>query len=163
MKQLWAPWRIEYIRRAVKGENECFLCEYPKLNRDEDFYILFRGKLSYIILNAFPYNNGHLMIAPYRHVTSVEELTDEEFMEIFKLLKLSVKTLRLTFNPDGFNVGLNVSRAAGAGVDHLHFHVVPRWVGDTNFMPVLSETKVISQHLRETFNLLKDALKNVEI
>lgn len=163
LKQLWAPWRVEYIRRAVKDEIECFLCVYPKLNRDEDFYILFKGSYSFIILNAFPYNNGHLMIAPYRHVTSIEDLTDDELIEIFKLLKLSVVVLKSVFNPDGFNVGLNIGRAAGAGLDHLHFHVVPRWFGDTNFMPVLAETKVISQHLKETYRLLREALKNIEI
>lgn len=159
---MWAPWRIKYVMRAVEGDVECFLCKYPKLNRDEDYYILFRGDLSYIILNAFPYNNGHLMIAPYRHVTSIEELNGEEAMEIFKLLQLGVRVLKLAFNPNGFNIGLNLGRAAGAGLDHLHFHIVPRWFGDTNFMPVLAETKVISQHLRETFNLLRDILKKIK-
>jgi len=160
LKQLWAPWRMSYIR-APKGEVECFLCRYPKLNRDEEFYILLRGEHAFVILNAFPYNNGHLMVAPYRHVVYPEDLNLNEVDEMFKLTNLCIKALKRAFNPDGFNLGLNIGRAAGAGAEHLHLHIVPRWFGDTNFMPVLAETKVISQHLRETYWELKKALEEI--
>jgi ATP adenylyltransferase len=117
-----------------------------------------RGKYSFIVLNAYPYNNGHLMIAPYRHVVYPNDLTVEESMEIMDFISLSIDVLKRALSPDGFNIGVNIGRAAGAGVEHLHFHVVPRWIGDTNFMPTLSETKVISQHIRSTFEVLKKFL-----
>ncbi len=158
MKRLWAPWRMQYIEEAVKQTGSCIFCDKPKQNRDEENYILLRGKFCYIMLNTFPYNNGHLMIAPYRHITQVEELTDEEAKELFQQLKLSLQALKKAMNPDGFNIGVNVGRPAGAGFDHLHVHVVPRWNGDTNFMPILAETKVISEHLANTYKKLKQYL-----
>ncbi len=158
MKRLWAPWRMQYIEEAAKQTEGCIFCEKPKQNRDEENYILLRGRYCYIMLNAFPYNNGHLMIAPYRHITQVEELTDEEARELFQQLKLSLQALKKAMNPDGFNIGVNIGRPAGAGFDHLHIHVVPRWNGDTNFMPVLAETKVISEHLANTYRKLKQRL-----
>jgi len=158
LKQLWAPWRLSYVRTAHEKGIECFLCKYPKLNRDEEYYILKRGEYCFIILNRYPYNNGHLMIAPYRHVVFPNDLKDEEQSEIFKFICLAIDALRSIYSPDGFNIGLNIGRDAGAGCEHLHFHVVPRWRGDTNFMPVLSDVKVISQHLRETYIELKKVL-----
>ncbi|HDI46892.1 MAG TPA: HIT domain-containing protein [Candidatus Methanomethylia archaeon] len=158
MRRLWAPWRMQYIEEAVKQAQGCIFCEKPRQNKDEENYILLRGKHCYIMLNAFPYNNGHLMIAPYRHITQIEELTDEEAKELFQQLKLSLQALKKAMNPDGFNIGVNIGRPAGAGFDHLHVHVVPRWNGDTNFMPILAETKVISEHLANTYKKLKQHL-----
>ena len=125
------------------------------MDRDDEFYILKRGDYSYIIMNVYPYNNGHLMVAPYRHVIYPNELSSEESLEIFNFISLAIDALRSLYSPDGFNVGVNIGRAAGAGCEHLHLHVVPRWSGDTNFMPVLGDVKVISQHLRATFDELK--------
>ncbi|MCX8168812.1 MAG: HIT domain-containing protein [Candidatus Methanomethylicia archaeon] len=157
MKVLWAPWRIEYIY-APKNV-ECFLCIYPKLNRDDELFILKRGLHSYIVLNAYPYNNGHLMITPYRHVIYPNDLSKEEILEVMDFISLSIDILKRAFSPDGFNIGVNIGKAAGAGVEHLHFHVVPRWFGDTNFMPILSEVKVIPQHIKSTFESLKKFIK----
>jgi len=153
LKALWAPWRIEYI--STPKDVECFFCTYPKLNRDDELFILKRGLYSYIILNSYPYNNGHLMIAPYRHVIYPNDLSREESMEIMDFISLSIDVLKRAFSPNGFNIGVNIGRAAGAGVEHLHFHVVPRWFGDTNFMPILAEVKVIPQHIKSTFEVLK--------
>ncbi len=161
MKQLWAPWRIEYI--LGKKPRGCILCEKPRERRDEENYILLRGKLCYVMLNAYPYNNGHLMISPYRHVVSFDELSDDECMEMMRVLRLSLVALRKALSPDGFNIGANLGKTAGAGMEHLHLHVVPRWSGDTNFMPVLAETKVISEHLRATYQKLKKAFDEVGV
>ena len=122
---------------------------------DEGNYILHRSELVFVVLNTFPYNSGHLMVVPVRHVGEVEELGEEENLGMMALLQRSIKALKTTYQPDGFNVGMNLGRTAGAGVlHHLHIHIVPRWNGDTNFMPVLAESKVVSQGLRETYNEL---------
>ncbi len=154
MKQIWAPWRIEYIQ--MEKPEGCILCEKPGQNSDATNYILYRGDKNFVIMNSYPYNSGHLMIAPYRHIANLEELTDEELHEHIEIVSRSVKVLRQVFNPDGFNIGMNVGRIAGAGIDkHIHTHIVPRWEGDTNFMPVLSDTKVINEALAETYKKLK--------
>ena len=155
MELIWAPWRIQYIQ-MVKPEG-CILCEKPKQNNDVPNYILHRGDNNFIILNSFPYNPGHLMVAPYRHVASLEGLTEQERDEHFEIVSHSIKVLRQVFNPGGFNIGMNVGKAAGAGIDdHFHTHIVPRWLGDTNFMPVLSEVRVVPEALAETYQKLKD-------
>ena len=155
MEQIWAPWRIEYIRRE-KPEG-CILCEKPKQSSDAMNYILYRGDKNFVIMNAYPYNPGHLMIAPYRHIANLEELTDEELHEHFAIVRQSVNVLKQAFNPGGFNIGINMGKVAGAGIDeHVHTHVVPRWQGDTNFMPVLSGVRVIPEALAETYEKLKD-------
>ncbi len=155
MKQIWAPWRIEYIQ-SEKPEG-CILCEKPGQNSDAMNYILYRGDKNFVILNAYPYNPGHLMIAPYRHVASLGDLTDEEIHEHFEIVRQSVNILKQAFNPGGFNIGINMGKVAGAGIDeHVHTHVVPRWQGDTNFMPVLAEVRVIPEALAETYEKLKD-------
>jgi ATP adenylyltransferase len=157
MEQLWAPWRIEYIRRAT--ESGCILCQKPRENNDEANFILYRGQHSFIILNAFPYNPGHLMVAPYRHIANLQDLTDAEAKELFDLIKKGWALLNEVMKPDGFNIGLNLGKIAGAGIaEHLHTHVVPRWQGDTNFMPVLSDTKVISEALISTYQKLRAKL-----
>ncbi|TET40675.1 MAG: HIT domain-containing protein [Dehalococcoidia bacterium] len=157
MQQLWAPWRIEYIERA--SEEGCILCQKPRENEDEANLILYRGQANFIILNAFPYNPGHLMIAPYRHTANLQDLTNDEVKEHFDIVRKSIEVLTKTLKPAGFNVGLNIGKVAGAGIEeHLHTHVVPRWQGDANFMPVLSNTKVIPEALAATYRKLKSAI-----
>ncbi len=154
MEQIWAPWRMRYIE--MEKPRECILCEKPGQSNDALNYILYRGDKNFVIMNSYPYNPGHLMIAPYRHLANLEELTDEERQEHFEIVSRSIKILKQVFNPAGFNIGINLGRAAGAGLDdHIHTHIVPRWQGDTNFMPVLSEAKVIPQALAETYEKLK--------
>jgi len=154
MKHIWAPWRIKYIQMGkVEG---CFLCEKSRQASDAENYILFRGKYNLVILNSYPYNPGHLMIAPYRHVANLEELAGEELHEHFEIVSRSLKVLKQAFNPAGFNIGMNLGRVAGAGLDeHIHTHVVPRWQGDTNFMPVLSDVRVVPEALADTYEKLK--------
>jgi len=165
MKILWAPWRMIYIRRfSSEDRSECFLCKAAREKNDEENLVVFRGETCFVIMNRFPYNNGHLMVAPYRHVGSILELREEESAEIMSLLKLSVKALSEEYKPDGYNIGLNLGRVAGAGLaDHIHFHVVPRWAGDTNFMPVISETKVIPEGLEETWRRLKSRFSRLRV
>ncbi len=161
MKVMWAPWRIQYIRSPK--HDGCIFCEFPRENRDRERLILYRGEHSFIIMNNYPYNPGHVMVAPYRHVGKWEELTEEEILDIMKLSQLSVKIIKKVMNPDGFNIGINIGRVAGAGIDdHVHVHIVPRWAGDTNFMPVVADTKVIPQSLIDTYDELKAAIDDME-
>ena len=154
MKQIWAPWRMEYIQQE-KTEG-CILCEKPGQDSDEANYILYRGDGNYIIMNAYPYTPGHLMVAPYRHRAGLEELTAAERHEHFDIVSRSVQVLRQLFSPDGFNLGINIGKVAGAGIaDHVHTHIVPRWGGDTNFMTVISDVRVIPEALAETYQKLK--------
>lgn len=147
MDQLWAPWRSEYIGANKKGG--CIFCSAAA--KTDDTLVLFNGSISLVMLNKYPYNSGHLLLAPVRHVGKLEDLSPEESIDIFRLLRHSTAVLTKVFNPEGFNIGMNLGSAAGAGIaEHLHMHVVPRWNGDTNFMPLLSETKVISEHLAAT-------------
>ena len=155
MEQIWAPWRIEYIQ--MEKPKGCIFCNKPKQNNDEPNYILYRGENNFVILNAYPYNPGHLMIAPYRHIASLEELTDEELKEHFEIARWSTKILREVFNPGGFNLGINLGKVAGAGIDdHFHTHIVPRWQGDTNFTPVIANVRVLPEALSETYHKLKE-------
>ena len=157
MKQIWAPWRMEYIQ--MKKPKGCILCDNPRQGNDAVNHILYRGAKNFIILNAYPYNPGHLMIAPYRHVASLEELTDEERSEHFDIVSRSIRVLRQVFNPGGFNLGINIGKVAGAGIeDHIHTHIVPRWQGDTNCMPVVSDVRVLPEALDETYQKLKGKL-----
>ena len=153
MKKLWAPWRIEYILHPKpKG---CIFCDKPNEKNDRDNLILFRGKFCFVIMNFYPYNNGHLMVVPYRHISELELSTKTEHSEMMKLLTDCSKILKNVLNAEGLNIGMNLGRVAGAGIDdHIHFHIVPRWNGDTNFMPVTGHTRVLSQGLYETWNLL---------
>lgn len=153
MKQIWAPWRMEYIQK--KKADGCILCEAPKQNSDTANYILYRGDKSFVILNSYPYNPGHLMIVPYQHIASLEELTDEERHEHFDIVSRSIEVLRQALSPDGFNLGINIGKVAGAGIeDHIHTHVVPRWQGDANFMSVLSDVRVVPEALAATYQKL---------
>ena len=154
MERIWAPWRIKYIQME-KAEG-CILCDKPRQNNDTLNYILHRGDKNFIIMNTYPYNPGHLMIAPYRHIANLEELTDGELHEHFEIVSRSIKVLRQIFNPTGFNIGINIGRVAGAGIEeHVHTHIVPRWQGDTNFMPVVSNVRVVPQALAETYEKLR--------
>ena len=157
MNYLWAPWRIEYIKQAQGKEGGgCILCEKPAAGNDTENFILFRGKFNFVIMNAFPYNSGHLMVAPFAHKARLSLLEPAERHEHIDLLSRCADVLREAMKPAGFNAGLNLGRTAGAGVDqHLHTHLVPRWDGDTNFMPVLADTKVVNQALAETYEFLK--------
>jgi len=148
---------MEYIRSARADETDgCFFCEQLAAGDDEASYILVRREAAFAILNAFPYNPGHLMVAPLRHVGDLEELSTAELAASDELLQRSIRALKQSSDPDGFNVGMNLGRVAGAGVPgHLHWHVVPRWNGDTNFMPVIADTKVLPEALAQTFRRLR--------
>jgi len=153
LQRLWAPWRMEYIR--LPRQEGCFLCNAFAAGDDRAHLVVYRGELCAVILNRYPYNNGHLMIAPYRHVPDLAAMTREERVEAMELLHRSIQILGELMSPDGFNAGLNLGSCAGAGlVGHIHLHVVPRWNGDTNFMPVIAGTKVIPQSLDELWTRL---------
>jgi ATP adenylyltransferase len=161
MDRLWAPWRMEYVGKVDNG-GECVLCAKPQRQDDAQNYILHRGALAFVMLNAFPYSNGHLMIAPYRHTGDLLDLTEEELAAMMNETRLCLRVLTAAMSPQGFNIGLNIGRAAGAGIaDHLHLHVVPRWSGDTNFMPVIGDTKVLPQALAESYRLLRKTLEEI--
>jgi len=147
---------MEYIEAAHDEEAECIFCELPNEDRDDKNFILSHERNASALLNAFPYNPGHLMVAPFRHVGDLEELAAEEMTDADALLQRAVRALRTEMQPDGFNVGMNLGRVAGAGVPgHLHWHVVPRWNGDTNFMPVVGATRVLPESLDDTYEKLK--------
>lgn len=156
MERIWAPWRIRYIEEAGAEGKGCIFCDKLKENKDTENYILYRGKKNFVILNSYPYNPGHLMIAPYRHLDSLEKLSEEELREHYEMVIKSLGVLREVFKPGGFNVGMNLGRVAGAGIaDHIHTHVVPRWGGDTNFMPVLADVRVLPEALADSYQKLK--------
>ncbi len=151
MNQLWAPWRMEYI--LSEKEKECLFCVKPKEEKDRDNLILYRYKNTFVIMNKYPYNNGHIMVVPYRHVSTLEGLSDEELFELMKVTSYSIKCIKEVYNPEGFNIGINLGEAAGAGIEeHLHIHIVPRWAGDSSFMTVIGEIKVIPEHILETYD-----------
>lgn len=155
MERLWAPWRMEYITRKKK-KAKCIFCEKPEQDTDVENLILFRGNHCFIIMNFYPYNNGHLMVVPYRHLSDFHELAADERNEMMALADEAIEVLKEDMHPQGFNLGMNIGAVAGAGIaEHLHFHVVPRWNGDTNFMPVTGHTKVISEVLFETCRRLQ--------
>ena len=154
MDRLWAPWRIDYIKS--EKEKGCIFCDKPEEGDDHSMLILYRGENSFVIMNLYPYNNGHLMIAPYQHTDSTHELNSSSRSEIMELADQIMTIQKNIMNADGFNYGANIGYSGGAGIaDHIHFHIVPRWTGDTNFMPVLGHTKVQMQGLQETYNDLR--------
>ena len=154
MDKLWAPWRIKYIQ--AKKSKGCIFCRKPRQKKDALNYIITRKRYCFSLLNIFPYNNGHMMVAPYRHVADFEKLRPEEKMDILELISESIAKLKKVLKPQGINVGINLGKAAGAGIaKHLHVHIVPRWDADTNFMPVISQTKVISQSLDDLYSILR--------
>jgi ATP adenylyltransferase len=158
MKRLWAPWRMQYLVGVNKVSN-CIFCDKAADNRDRDNLVVLRGETGFVMLNLYPYSNGHLMVVPYQHASSLEELPANVQAELMTLVSRCLGLLRRTMNPQGFNVGINIGKAAGAGFDdHVHIHIVPRWLGDTNFMPVIGETRTIPELLPETYDRLRAAL-----
>jgi len=161
MKQLWAPWRMSYINGDDDAARDgCIFCVRDLAAEDKDRLILHRGEHAYVIMNKYPYSNGHLMVAPFRHTADLADLDDAEALEMHRLTIHARDVLKRWGNPDGFNIGMNWGRVAGAGVeDHLHLHIVPRWNGDTNFMPVFSDIRVIPQHREETYAMLLEVFR----
>lgn len=169
MDILWAPWRSKYIQsfkdeEENKNEKVCFLCEAAKsIGHERELLVVERLENCFIMLNKFPYNGGHLMIVPYKHVPNLDDLTSEELLEMMDALKLAIKAINNISSPHGFNIGINLGRVAGAGVpDHIHIHVVPRWNGDTSFISIISDTKVVSQSLDETQQVFSEAFKKIK-
>lgn len=163
MQQLYASWRMSYIEAPKHDNGGCIFCDIPAEHDDDKNFIVHRGKTCFVIMNLYPYNPGHLMIIPYRHNNIYENLTDEEALEMHNLTSKAVKVLKKVMNPAGFNIGINLGETAGAGVaGHLHRHVVPRWNGDNNFMPVLGETRVISDAIENSWRKIKEAWNNLD-
>ena len=161
-ERLWAPWRMPWIRESKDGVSDCFICDALRAdtNEDRENLLLYRGENALIILNRYPYSNGHMMVAPTRHLSDPRDLNGEEFAEIGLLTQLGLEALEKAMHPHGFNIGWNIGRISGAGLEqHLHQHIVPRWSGDTNFVPVIGGIRVISQDLWETFDDLKASME----
>ena len=154
MKKLWAPWRIDYIR--TPKEEGCIFCTKSQKSDDRDNLVLYRGRDSFVLMNLYPYSNGHLMVSPYKHTCNTEEFSSTCNAEIMELSNMCMTILKQSMNADGFNFGANIGKAGGAGIEeHIHYHIVPRWLGDTNFMPVVGSTKVMVEGLQESWDLLK--------
>lgn len=153
MKSLWAPWRMEYIRS--KKPSECIFCLEDRAEHDRENLVLHRTPFSFVMLNRYPYSNGHLLVASHRHVANLDGLSGEEVLDLFELMKLSCRALNNAASPQGFNIGMNLGKAAGAGVEeHIHIHIVPRWNGDTNFMSVIADLRVMPENLTATYDAL---------
>jgi ATP adenylyltransferase len=154
MNNIWSPWRAEYI--LGPKQDGCLFCNAPK---ETDSLLIKKSALSYAIMNRFPYTTGHCMVAPYRHIGDINDLNDEEGADIFRLIKELSTAIKKSMEPEGFNIGINMGAAAGAGIaDHIHMHIVPRWNGDTNFMPVLSDIHLVSEHIEKTLSKIKGAI-----
>ena len=163
MKRLWAPWRMEYILDEKK-HGSCLFCDISldKKGNDTKNLILYRGKNCFVVLNKYPYNNGHLMVVPYFHTPTFDGLDDDVLFDLMKTQKISVDIIKKAMNPDGFNLGLNFGKVAGAGMEsHMHLHIVPRWTGDTDSMPIIAETRVMPQHLKKSYNKLRGLFRKV--
>lgn len=157
MERLWAPWRAGYVK--AEKPRGCIFCDKTKEAKDEENLIVYRGKKNFLILNAYPYNPAHLLVVPYGHYGNLEEMTREELTDHMELMAKAIEALKKAFSPAGFNTGMNLGRVAGAGIeDHLHSHVVPRWQGDTNFMPIVGDTRVLPDSLRNVYRTLKEFL-----
>jgi ATP adenylyltransferase len=155
MDRLWSPWRYSYIRKGPQP-GSCVFCEIAAAGRDEENFVLFRGEHNFVLLNLYPYTSGHLMIAPYEHVSTLEAARVETLEEMMRLTQVSEKHLRAAYQPAGLNVGLNIGEAAGAGIaSHIHMHVLPRWIGDANFMTAIGETRVLPEELEATYQKLR--------
>lgn len=158
-ENLWAPWRMKYIEKA--GESGNIFIDLPAANDDRSNLILFRGITAFVMLNAYPYTSGHLLIAPYRQTNDLPSMTDAELLEIHQLQAKSVRWLQTAYNPQGFNIGVNIGSASGAGIPiHLHWHVVPRWSGDTNFMTTIGEIRVMPSTLEDSYDKLMEIIRN---
>ena len=162
MKRLWTPWRMSYLKAPKESKGGCIFCDKIRQNRskDRENLVVWRGKRAFAVLNLYPYSNGHLMVAPYRHTGELESLDGATLQEMMLLVGESIRALRRMMNPQGFNVGANLGRVAGAGVeDHVHLHIVPRWGGDASFMPVLADVRIIPELLPQTYDGLLEAFK----
>jgi len=160
-ERLWAPWRFTYVEKPTTGSAgaDCIFVDLPAQTDDRANLLLYRGKTAFVMLNAFPYTNGHLMVAPYKHVAEIGALDDAELLEINQLLAKTVKWITEVYKPDGFNIGINLGRAGGAGIPtHIHWHIVPRWNGDTNFMTTIGDVRVLPQSLADSYDTLKEAV-----
>jgi ATP adenylyltransferase len=155
--RIWAPWRLRYVKDAGSEDEECIFCAKPRSGDDRQALIVHRGERCFVMLNLFPYTNGHLMVAPYDHVGRLQEIEAEASTEMIALAQRGLTILERVYGPEGFNLGINQGRAAGAGVEgHIHLHAVPRWAGDTNYMPVIADTRVMPQSLEESYDALKE-------
>jgi ATP adenylyltransferase len=160
VEHIWAPWRMKYV--AGERPEGCIFCTAPQAGDDEAHLIAFRGEHNFVILNAFPYNNGHVLVVPYEHLADITQLSEKQACEMFWLARMCVKAMQACMRPDGVNIGMNVGQAAGAGIaDHIHLHIVPRWSGDTNFMSTVGGTRVVPQSLDECSRSLAPALAAV--
>jgi ATP adenylyltransferase len=156
MKQLWAPWRMEFLLSDKK--TGCPFCLLPAAKQDTENLILHRSASCFVIMNRYPYNNGHLMVIPFQHEKELDQLPAATAVDMTQTLQKTVAVLKKTFKPDGFNIGINLGAAAGAGIPgHLHYHVIPRWIGDTNFMPILNDVRVMNEYLKDTYARLVGA------
>lgn len=157
--RIWAPWRLDYVKDADKdNEERCIFCAKPALGDDETALVVHRGERAFVILNLYPYTNGHLMVAPFDHIARIQDIPERTTTEMMSLARDAMNRLEDVYRPQGFNVGFNQGRAAGAGVEHhIHMHVVPRWSGDTNFMPVVASHRVMPQSLQDSYRVLRDA------
>jgi ATP adenylyltransferase len=153
VKQLWAPWRMDYIlSEKTRG---CILCELLKEDKDRENLVLYRSSHNFVVMNRFPYNNGHVMVVPYRHAPSLDEFDDETMLDFMRVTRHAVGSIKKAFGPEGFNIGINIGKIAGAGMEeHMHLHMVPRWAGDTSFMTVFDEIRVIPEHVLSTYDKL---------
>jgi ATP adenylyltransferase len=163
MERLWAPWRLGYIVNNSKDHGTCFLCGSLKQNEDRKNYVLFRGKHSFVIMNLYPYNNGHLLVVPYRHVPDMNALSVDELADLMKTTQFSLNALKQDMNPEGFNVGINIGKVAGAGLpEHMHIQIVPRWSGDTSYLTVFDETRVMPELLEGTYERLRPYFEKIK-
>lgn len=159
MKALWAPWRMDYI--LSEKDKRCIFCELPKEDRDRDNLILYRSSHNFVMMNRYPYNNGHIMVVPFLHMHSLEGFGDEMLLDFMKVARHSVESIKKAFTPEGFNIGINIGKIAGAGMEeHMHLHMVPRWAGDTSFMTVFDEIRVIPEHVMSTYDKLYTAFNS---
>ncbi len=163
MSHLWTPWRMAYLQGDERSPDGCLFCIKPR-EQDAKAHIVHRGQLCYVTLNRFPYNNGHLMLIPYTHVATLEVLDAESLAELMALAQLSLRVLREAYNPEGFNVGANIGKAAGAGIaDHVHLHIVPRWIGDANYMTAVGKTRVIPEWMDQTYERLQPLFERISM
>jgi ATP adenylyltransferase len=162
-ERLWAPWRLPYIESAPKTSVGCIFVDLPAQENDRENLILYRGRAAFVMLNAFPYTNGHLMVAPYKHTAEMSDLDDDELLEINQLVARCLRWIGRAYKPEGYNIGVNLGSAAGAGIPtHIHWHIVPRWEGDTNFMTTVGEVRVLPQSLEESYDRLLKASEETD-
>ena len=163
MDRLWAPWRMGYIVNNSKDHTSCFLCEARKQNDDQKNYVLYRGRHSYVIMNLYPYNNGHLLVVPYAHVPDMNALSIDALTDLMKCTQDSLNALKQDMNPEGFNIGINIGKVAGAGLpEHMHIQIVPRWTGDTSYLTVFDETRVMPELLNGPYDRLRPYFETIE-